>query len=346
MTSLNCEIQCCAIGYDNKRCGDLISNGSHHCDNHYPKAIKLYKTYKKICDVAYNLDLYKIFENQEEHIMYINECYDWLNKAYHARMAHRVYAFVPECYDEGHDFQFKFIQKKISICENILEKIYQEKQNKYNSQTDNLNKSKKKRKDVEEDVNTIMDRYIKENQEIIRKRNSLIKLVIKTLEDLFDNQYEETSRSALVLFGELYNLSKELYYHKYFHDDFEPPICDACKEIHYVAVPVRLGCSCILNNESISMYFNKMIERNLKIFYELLIKHSAKFKGVIPDLIQIYKIYDYSILTLKLETIWVPELARMKIRESQEKEEFKLNSKYYQQQRLKKSVKKNLGIKF
>ena len=35
------------------------------------------------------------------------------NKAYNARMEHRKYAFVPECYDEGHDYQFVFIKNKI-----------------------------------------------------------------------------------------------------------------------------------------------------------------------------------------------------------------------------------------
>ena len=118
------EIQCCAITSDNKRCTNEVIKDSNHCRVHYDNAIKLYKNYKKICDVAYNFDLNMIICDVKEHINYILKCYVWLNKAFDARMKHRNYAFVPECYDDGHDKQFEIIQNKLKYCEDKLMSLY------------------------------------------------------------------------------------------------------------------------------------------------------------------------------------------------------------------------------
>src|SRR5438876_10338455 len=118
--------QCCAITLDNKRCQNLVIKSSKHCSSHYNNALKLYKNYKKICDVAYNLDVDKHINDPNEKAKYLLKYYVLMNKAYDARMKHRKYAFVPECYDLGHDKQFKLINDKINLCEEKLYELYQE----------------------------------------------------------------------------------------------------------------------------------------------------------------------------------------------------------------------------
>lgn len=123
------ENQCCAVNDNNKRCQKSAIHGTYHCQEHFVMARKLYKKYKKICDIAYNLDIEKRFSDITKQVNHVMNCYVWLNKAFDARMTHRKYAFVPECYDKGHDLQFVLITEKIIKCEEILTKLFTKHQN-------------------------------------------------------------------------------------------------------------------------------------------------------------------------------------------------------------------------
>lgn len=116
--------QCCAFASDNTRCTNTVVHGNYHCDDHYETATKLYKNYKTICKLAYNLEINKQIYDTAKKIAHVEYCYFWLNKAFYARMKHRRYAFVPECFNEGHNYQFEFIKSKILECEKILEDSY------------------------------------------------------------------------------------------------------------------------------------------------------------------------------------------------------------------------------
>src|SRR5437868_9122502 len=118
------ENQCCAVTDDNKRCLNSAIHGTFHCNIHYTKAIKLYKNYKRVCETAYKLNINQNFDNINDRIAHITKCYLWLNKAFDARMNHRKYAFAPECYNEGHNFQFEIITKKIKKCEKVLNDLW------------------------------------------------------------------------------------------------------------------------------------------------------------------------------------------------------------------------------
>src|SRR5258706_1716205 len=110
------EYQCCAA-LNQSRCTNTVIEGEKHCTLHHHKAMKLYKRYKKLSEAVKLVDI-------NEHLTdlkFIMRHYKLLNDTYNARMAHRLYAFVPECYDNGHDFQFVKLQKNIAKCEKLLE---------------------------------------------------------------------------------------------------------------------------------------------------------------------------------------------------------------------------------
>ena len=153
---MNCtQNQCCSPTINNKRCVNQVFKSSRHCKTHYPYANKLYMKYKKICDVAYNLNINTVDHNKKyntnnntntnanisrkkvvdvedfkkiimEKHDYFTHCYVWLNKAFTARLQHRKYAFVPECYDDGHNYQFEMLQDKINLCETKLMEVNSE----------------------------------------------------------------------------------------------------------------------------------------------------------------------------------------------------------------------------
>ncbi len=123
------DTQCCALSYNNKRCTNKTINSQKlHCAEHYDKAVVLYNQYKKICDLAYKMDINreKTMNTISEKINYLNLCYRWYIKAYDARLKHRDYAFTPENQDFGHNLQFKIIQDKIDDCEKRLAELYHE----------------------------------------------------------------------------------------------------------------------------------------------------------------------------------------------------------------------------
>ena len=87
--------QCCAVSFDNTRCKNSVVDGSNHCELHRPKAVQLYKAYKKPSDIAEKLDLDKSFKNITDHINYIMRCYVILNKTLHTVL---LYKFQQEYY--------------------------------------------------------------------------------------------------------------------------------------------------------------------------------------------------------------------------------------------------------
>jgi hypothetical protein len=80
---------CCAV-VDTGRC-------------HNPKAVELYLKYKTLCNRLDKLEVENldICDNLKRAI----KCYSLLEQAFKASLKHRRYAFVPECYDEGHNYR-------------------------------------------------------------------------------------------------------------------------------------------------------------------------------------------------------------------------------------------------
>ena len=120
-TKMNGIKQCCSWNKEtNKRCTNQVYKSSKHCTDHYQYALELYLKYKKLCNMANKLDIYKPGESRRKKIAHLRQCHKLLVKAYNARLIHRNYAFAPECYDFGHNLQFQIIQEKIDKCKNEL----------------------------------------------------------------------------------------------------------------------------------------------------------------------------------------------------------------------------------
>lgn len=161
--------QCCANinvsgEKEMKRCENEVTTSAYHCVEHYDGARKLYKKYKKICDVAYKMDINKSIKDIEDQRKYLHKCYGMFNKAYEARKKHREYSFSPECYDRGHNIQFEILSKKMKLCELKLYEIYKHYETNYKR-----NQNEKQRQDEEE--RTIRD---KEKQEELTKNMSIL----------------------------------------------------------------------------------------------------------------------------------------------------------------------------
>jgi hypothetical protein len=358
--------QCCAFD-ENTRCLNPVLGHSNHCEIHYYPARKLYKTYKKICEIAYNLDIHKYYKNIEDNIIYVLECYAMYNKAYNARMAHRKYAFVPECYDDGHDYQFVFIKNKILESEKLLTQLQIQYQNaiKYKNNNfnileqeettieDNINfdinivsktiiDSNIDRQTTEEDVNKIMDDYIKENKELMYKRYKIHELVIATLDNLVNNYIDKKylylykiENNHFLIQVAIFRVCSKLYNKLYFTEDYKPDKC-LCKTCNtYSAIQFEISCKCIYKYKLFNKYLFNNTELSIKQFYEILLLHHKKLIPIIHDIFQLFLLFEDELLFMNIELKWIPKLKRLQLSQSINVKEEKM-SKYLARFRLKK----------
>lgn len=114
-------MQCAAFFLKDTRCGGDVVGDSHHCEYHREKAKRLYLKYKKLDQKYEYLENNPcVLDDVGSKIDYYIKLYDIYHKAYLAREKHRKYAFVPECYDEGHDYQFTKLNRNMDDCGKTL----------------------------------------------------------------------------------------------------------------------------------------------------------------------------------------------------------------------------------
>lgn len=351
------ENQCCAITLDNKRCSNTVYHDSNHCKAHYPKAMKLYKEYKGICNVAYDLDIERDKgPDIEKDIRYFLKCYIWLNRAFDARIKHRKYAFVPECYDYGHDKQFEIIQEKLNKCESVLSKLYEEYKTAHmisdtptstessnyggdvksdDSDDDNrdyddtitksdnyavslvpkkIKKYNKKRMQREENIDNIMNQYMKKNQEVLERRDKLINIILKTIKQQYHSLIEVDDDNIFILTMIIHHLTKTLYEIGYYVSDYKPQRCKDCCCGNYICYDVRLGCGCFYRYDEVKEYLNVMTEHTLRMFFEVLLRNQDKTKPILADMVWFYKLYGDSLLNIEIEGIWDDKKNRLILR--------------------------------
>ena len=316
----------------------------------------MYKKYKEICDVAYNLDINKDMNDLTEKFKYINSCYVWLNRAFHARLKHRRYAFVPECYDEGHNMQFKIIASKLKQCEDKLYEIQTEyeqvkepdkeeqqveeekepvKNNIINTISEDISKQKIKRANNEKEEMLLIEKYIKHNQELLDKRDSLNNVCFNIIMNLVEPELMIDEFNAFDMCVYLHHLTRELYKIAYFDTDFKPEKCKECACNNYITYDVTLACSCIFRYNTVQKYLNLMSEKALRTFCELMMFHKEKLKPLISDLIELNDTYGDNLLNVKVIFKWSNKLNRLALRETFEPEPIKY-SKLFADRRLKK----------
>lgn len=325
--------QCCAVIHGDKRCPKQTINHASHCSDHIQTATKLYTNYKKICDTAYNLEIDKPISDINEKYNYLYECYIWFNRAFHARLKHRRYAFVPECYDEGHNKQFSFILARMNKCEEMLREIHklneEIRQDQYNDLQQEqeqlpvkenimhtipniIEKKKTKRENNEKEETRLIEKYNQENMEYLEKRGKLndvcFNIIISFLEE-YDDDIDIFEITVLI-----HHLTLELYKLGYFEDNYTPEKCKDCNCGNYVSYDVRLACGCIFQNNTVPKYLNLMSDSTIKKFCEIMLFHKQKLLPVINDLIELYSYYQQELLVKHKVTIgWDKEDARLKL---------------------------------
>lgn len=341
--------QCCAISKFNTRCESYVVPGSHHCNHHRPKATKLYLAYKRLSNLVDELDIDKSFDNTSDHIKYIMKCYNLLNNTFEARIRHRKYAFVPECYDAGHDYQFVRLKELMENCENILSNLYASTNSTSNpeplSEEDDeevfsdddeddeltlikqkVNNHIKHRREMEADVDNWINKYIEENEEILKERKYLIYNIVKFILELFnpncldENDMDDAFPKSVIIYTLVHKLHSMGYLTKdhkgQFIREYVPRKC-RCKECtHYGATDLVLSCKCIIENNTIMKYFSLPTVETLKIFFSILLYNKETIKGVVEDVKFLYNIYQDQLMFKKLYLIWNPLKSRLTIEEN------------------------------
>lgn len=171
---------CCAP-VNGKRCEGTIVNGSKHCEIHYKTATKLYKEYKRICNIVEELDITPYSKDKttpEEKVNHLLKCYNLLTKAYEARMKHRNYAFTFETRDRGHDYQFVLLSQKINCCEASLEALYKS----YKQTEENVKEENTDEEDIIEEGDEEPNPFL-QSQRYIKYLNKSIEKERKKQED-------------------------------------------------------------------------------------------------------------------------------------------------------------------
>lgn len=327
---------CCAFN-NSTRCQNPAVNCSKHCDIHRPKANILYNKYKKLSDLVDTLDLNKSFDNVDDHIEYINQVYILLNKTYTARSKHRNYAFVPECRDVGHDYQFVKLQKLLGECELILAKLYTSKaleasnasnasedsedsedlppepiNNTKNNIAQKIREYRQHRKDAEKATDDFIIKYNKDNEEILHRRHILITYIVKFIDELFepyDPKHRLCIRTKSII---MYNLTRELYTIGYFMKNFKPDRCEDRNCRCYIPYDLKLACHCALNTNTIVAYYNLSSESVLKLFYKTLLINKTKIEPLIPDIMALYDEYNSDdVMFAKVHLVWNIKFKRL-----------------------------------
>jgi len=354
--SMDCSTnQCCAVSHYNSKCFGTVVPGSDHCEIHRPKAFKLYLAYKRLSDIIDTLDFNKYFNNIMDRIKYVMKCYNLLNKTFDARIKHRKYAYVPECYDIGHDYQFVKLKNQIEICENILAELYTESScvNKFQESSEEseddgfqedefqeessdelrqenvktfpkrISKYIRHRKKIELEIDEWINKYIKENEEILRRRTVLVDNIMKLSLELFnpydlDNAMEFAFAKCVMI----YNLTHKLFLMGYLPKNdkghsirtFVPTKCKCCDQ--YEVVDLQLSCRCIFENNTILKYLSLPSIDTLKQFFGLLLYNKDTIAEIVEDIKSLYEEYKDHTMFLRLYLVWNPLTSKLTIQQN------------------------------
>ena len=331
--------QCCAVSEHNARCLNLITYGGSHCELHRPKATSLYLKHKELSRMSDLLDINKPIDDITQRINHVMKCYSTLDKTFNARLKHRKYAFAPEFYDAGHDYQFTLLKERLDECETILSKLYYESSLKEFSSTlpsvnesennmvltipQKIKKCNKRRQDIEDDIENWINKYIEENREIMDRKYGLINNITIFILRMFDEyDFDNAIENAFPKCVMAYHLVRTLREYGYFSKDqqgnllkeYVPFRCGKdCNCDGYEALDLNLVCGCIRENNTIAKFFNLCSEDGLKIFFGTLLFNKDKILPLIEDIKSLYMFHMGYTMHLKLYLEWNPSQSRLEI---------------------------------
>jgi hypothetical protein len=300
-----------------------------------------------------NIDKEAEYQNINDRIDHLNMCYDWYINAYEARLKHRNYAFVPECYDFGHNLQFTIIQEKINLCEDKLFAIKQKHEesrdhlldsksdeNRVSENADHqydahikkamkyVNTFKKKRLADEKETDQLIRQYIKENEVSLKYKQRIIDLCANFLKS-FTDEYNEDFYIHVGIF----HLIRELHCFGYFESNYRPIKCTECTCGSYVSRSVTLSCKCTMGHNNMKNYLHALSIESLKNLCRLMLTNKQKIEPLVADLILFYRIFDTHVLVMGMELTWDPMVGRLVLKEDSPKLE--KASKFMASMRLK-----------
>lgn len=323
---MDCTLNQCKAPLNNTRCTNYAIAGSSHCQLHKSKATSLYIKYKKFSDIVDKIDIHKPFKDVENQISHIVACYVVLNKTHDARVKHRSYALVPECFDSGHDFQFTKLKQQIEICETILSKLYaQQSESSSESSVDYdegtiyvpkqktlYQRVKKCRQDTEKDINLWIDKYIIDNKAIMDNRISLVGLIEKFIGNMFKPYNADISPfiQCVMVTG----LVSELCRIDYLEEGFKPRMCEYCGCGSYVPYTLTVTCECVQAIEqTVFAYYNLSAMDGIKEYYETLLFKRSMILPMVKEIVYLHKLHGDKLIDRKLYLTWTPNLGRLKI---------------------------------
>ncbi|AYV83897.1 MAG: hypothetical protein Hyperionvirus13_40 [Hyperionvirus sp.] len=362
--------QCCAphVEEKDKRCpNETNMRSSHHCDDHFGKAIQLYKKYKLLSDKVYNMDPEREFRDRGKKIQYLNRCIDLYRKAYEARMIHRNFAFVPECFDYGHNLQFKIIQGKIDVCEEKLEEIYREdvmgdeivdaisgeeedgEEVEIHKIIGKVRKFKRERMRDELETERLLAVYIEENRVsgIAKKRvANLYVSLIRGVLLVAKEEYEKGGGPGIINVDDVVlqimvsHLIYKLCQMNYLSGEYKPTKCKECNCNSFATEPMKFGCDCYVE-EFDDARDNLMLMEHcwLKRMLEKGLKYRKKVEPLVKDIFFTYVIYERDMLEMEMFLGWDAKEGRLVLEEtSYHNEKKKKMSRFMASFRLRKKL--------
>lgn len=308
-----CDKQCSAP-LNGKRCPNLTVNPlTFHCKDHIEEGITLYNKYKTICDELdlYSVDRVKFHKTIPEKIKYLHKYYCLCIRAYKGRRTHRDFAFVPELRHDGHETQFNIITQKITEVEDKLRELYDELQiepvtlekkdrEPIQITMEKVKRFKKKRINDGKLTDTLLDKYIRENEKIkdntlkvINRCIDLLTLFCPVISDHF--KYPQ-------LFG-IYHLLSKIDKMGYFSSEY--------KHDEYYFYTVNISCRCIANHTNMQDFLCTIPIDSLKVFYQTINQNVKKIKNVCVDYNNIWKQHGIEIMNMNLHMVWDPAFNRL-----------------------------------
>jgi len=338
----------------NGRCQNKSLNNSKHCELHHAKATKLYVKYKKLSNLAKNVDIHKKFDNTIDSVNHIHSCYVLYNKTYDARLKHREYAIAPNLYDQGHDFQFTDLINKINQCEEILNDLY----NKLSLETNNvvymeysededkedneiirkeitlaekIQSNKEYRAKKEQEINEYVEKYIDENKIIIDRKCRLIYNLCKCISLVFGEEEDLVERPKIIA---IMSLIIKLDNISYFKEKFTPRGCKYPTCTCTLPYLLSLGTEHFHEPKCFCEYMETYSEESLKYIFEIFLFNKKKISPFVSDINELYEEYDRGIIFINAELIWKNK--RLNLREDMsDREQIKMPSKILATSRLK-----------
>lgn len=328
-----CIDKICSAPTNDGRCKNLTVNEKcDHCSVHHEEALRLYLEYKGICDVANAKNLETRFKTPQEQIKYLFSCHTWFVKAYNARLKHRLYAYVPEEYDNGHNIQFQIIQDKIDLChskiaechdkirkENELEWLKEDSEEdetpeeSSHKETEDIivkvKQFKKKQQDDDTHFDKIRRKNIKEQAQLLKEKTKAVNLCM----NLIKSKLGFTNNSYFVEIA-IFRTVVQMHNMDYFHPFYQPKPCSNCSCGGYEPIQFKLGCPCFLDKDTDSVSFLCRCEvatEHLKgICYDIL-RNPQKIHDMIGDFMECYKANDTGLLKRLMMFCWESDKDRL-----------------------------------